>query len=155
MTRRRVLERLSINRLRPIFGILSVGDAGVTLLQNQSTYRNIKFVNMKPLVSAVSLSCIIASGCVSMTIAPTVDPAKVKQIAIGQSKSQIEQLFGQKAATFTLRAKPHVQLQTWQYIELSDVKCLMVSYDAKEVVVDYEIIVKDRGRGAMPVPGGC
>jgi hypothetical protein len=99
--------------------------------------------------------CIVAiASCAVATIAPSVDPAKVKQITVGQTKTQVEQLFGQKVSTFTLRAKPGLQLQTWQFLEYSNVKCLMLSYDVKEIVVDYEIITKDRGQ-AQPIPGGC
>jgi phage major head subunit gpT-like protein len=110
---------------------------------------------MRLLLSLLSAYGAIAAGCVSITIAPSIDVAKVKQISVGQSKAEVERIFGQTVATFTLRAKPNVYLQTWQFAELSDIKCLMISYDAKQVVVDYEIIVKDRGRNAMPIPGGC
>ena len=95
------------------------------------------------------------SSCATSTLAPTVDPKLVTQIVIGQTKAEVEKIMGRSVGTFTMPFKPNEFLQAWSFDDGQDRKCLLITYDQNARATDVAIMIKERGRHAMPLPGGC
>jgi hypothetical protein len=105
------------------------------------------------------LLCTLIAGCATGTLTPTlssaITPSVAALIEVGQTRAEVEKKIGHAPNPFTYALRPEVRFQAWPFVEGSDQKCLLVTYDLKEVVTEVAVLIKDRGPFAFPLPAGC
>jgi hypothetical protein len=114
-----------------------------------------RFFNMLLIASGLLLLAGCAAGTFLPTMSTTIAPALVPQLKVGQTRAEVEKITRQSTNPFTYSLRPEVRFQAWPFFEGSDQKCVVVTYDLKEIVIQVEVFVKDRGRFAFPLPAGC
>lgn len=104
------------------------------------------------------LVCTLASACAMQPLAPSVDAARVAQIAIWQSKSEVEKTMQRAGRLVNYPLKPEETTQIWRYEDHFKSMCLFVTYNRDARVIDvatFERERDERGRFGAVFSGSC
>jgi hypothetical protein len=101
------------------------------------------------------LASIVAVGCASSTLAPRIDAPRAAKVVVGLSQTDVERIMGTVGKSYSTALRPDETFEAWAFDEGQDSKCLFITYDKSKRVIEAAILLRDRGRNAMPLPSGC